>query len=76
MEIFGDVIHTSKWAVTRLCGSVVRKEFLHDNIPNINKECNLLRLGTNSKAKLFYDADAERWVCETAFIELHPLFQN
>lgn len=75
-ESFNNVIHTSKWAVTRSCGSVVRKEFLHDNLPKINKECTLLKLSTGNEAKVFYDVDLGCWVCETPFIELRPLFQN
>lgn len=76
IDNFKDVIHTSKWAITRRDGNIIRKEFLYDNFSKINKECALLQLGTGNVAKVFYDVNVRRWVCETPFIELKPIFLN
>ena len=68
-----EIIHESKWAITKRCGNKVRKEFLHDAYPKIQKEVMLLKLSADKDASLYYDCKKQRWICESEYIELFSI---
>lgn len=73
---YDKVIHTSRWAVTSRYGNTVKKRFLFNNVPKIQKEVSLLRLNTQLDVKLYFDYESTNWVAEMPYLRLHPLFNG
>lgn len=68
-----EIIHESKWAITERCGNKVRKEFLHDAYPKIQKEVMLLKLSVDKEAELYYDYKKQHWICESEYMDLFSI---
>ena len=64
--LHNEVIHTSKWAITKRCGEMIKKFYLF----------NLLRLSTQLNVRLYFDHKSANWVAEVPYLRLHPLFDG
>lgn len=73
---YDGVIHISRWAVTSRCGNTVKKRFLFNNTPKIQKEVSLLRLSTQLDVKLYFDNETSNWVAEMPYLRLRPIFNG
>lgn len=71
-----NILHESRWAVSRRCGNKVQKIFLHDAYDKIRKEVRLLQLSLDSEATLSFDNTQKRWVCESAYMELTSILDS
>lgn len=71
-----NVIHKSGWAISKRCDNRVHKVFLHDSYSKIQKEVSLLQLSTGKEVQLLFDSSAERWICESDFMDLQPIIGN
>ena len=71
---YGEVIHVSKWAITKRYGEKIKKYYFFNHLPKIQKEINLLRLCSNIDSQLYFDTEVMKWVAEMPYINLHPIF--
>ena len=71
-----NIIHESKWAITKRSGNKILKVFLHDSYAKIQKEVTLLKLSTEQEAKLSFDSCAKCWICESEYMVLRPIIGN
>lgn len=71
-----NIIHESKWAISKRCGNSIYKIFLHDSYPKIRKEVLLLQLSLGRKVKLSFDNMDKHWICESDYMDLHPFINN
>lgn len=68
-----NVIHKSKWAISKRVNDKIRKVFLQDAYPKIRKEVHLLQLSLGKGVQLFFDDTEKHWVCESDYLDLRPL---
>lgn len=71
-----NIIHESRWAISKKCGNKICKIFLHDSYPKIRKEVLLLQLSLDKEVNLSFDGSNKCWVCESDYMELRPIIGN
>lgn len=76
MKTSSAILHESRWAISKKCGSRVHKIFLHDAYSKIRKEVSLLQLSLGKEIDLSFDSSIECWVSKSDYMRLWPIIGN